>query len=100
MAKPREARGALTSSSAGEAWSPFCEFGNMPEKKTVGQHRSKRVRPPFLSESGNHLEEVVQLKQFWRQLDRVRVRLIINVKFCSNDRQWQAEFGPNRRQVG
>jgi hypothetical protein len=72
----------------------------MPEKKTGGQHRSKRVRPPFLSESGNHLEEVVQLKQFWRQLDRVRVRLIINVKFCSNDRQWQAEFGPNRRQVG
>jgi len=47
MAKPREARGALTSSSAGEAWSPFCEFGNMPEKKTGGQHRSKRVPPPF-----------------------------------------------------
>jgi hypothetical protein len=68
----------------------------MLEKKIGGQHRSKHVWPPFLSESGNHLEEVVQLKEFWRQLDRVRVRLIINVKFCANDREWQAEFGPTR----
>jgi hypothetical protein len=35
------------------------------KEKIGGQHRSKHVRPPFLSESRNHLEEVVQLKEFF-----------------------------------
>jgi len=48
----------------------------------------------FCQKAENHLGKVVQLRDFWLQRDHVRVRLIINVKFCSNDHVWQVEFRP------
>src|SRR5262245_27669861 len=67
--------------------------GSAKKRKSAASISSKHVPPPCLSKSG---------KSSWCggstsdsvgfNGDRVRVRLIINVKFCSNDRLWQVEF--------
>jgi len=69
------------------------------EEKNGDWHNSKRVHPSFCqkSESGNHLVEVVQLRELWLQL--IVCNIVFNMSFALTDRYGKGEFGPNRRQV-